>query len=65
VGHDNLSASAFAEPALTTMELPIPEVGARLAEMLIALIGGADAREFAEVWPVLSIERASTGPAPS
>jgi LacI family transcriptional regulator len=65
VGHDNLSASAFAEPALTTMELPIPEVGARLAEMLIALIGGADAREFAEVWPVLPIERASTGPAPT
>ena len=64
VGHDNLSASAFTEPALTTMELPIPEVGARLAEMLIALIGGTDARAFAEVWPVLPIERASTGPAP-
>lgn len=64
VGHDNLSASAFTEPALTTMELPITKVGTRLAEMLLALIGGADARDFAEVWPVLPIERASTGPAP-
>jgi LacI family transcriptional regulator len=63
VGHDNLSASAFTEPALTTMDLPIAKVGTRLAEMLLALIGGADARDFAEVWPVLSIERASTGPA--
>ncbi len=64
VGHDNLSASAFTEPALTTMELPIAKVGTRLAEMLLALIGGADARDFAEVWPVSPIERASTGPAP-
>ena len=64
VGHDNLSASAFTDPALTTMDLPIAKVGARLAEMLIALIGGADARDLAEVWPVLAIERASTGPAP-
>ena len=64
VGHDNLSASAFTEPALTTMELPVTKVGTRLAKMLIALIGGADARDFAEVWPVLPIERASTGPAP-
>jgi LacI family transcriptional regulator len=62
VGHDNLSASAFTEPALTTMELPVAKVGTRLAEMLIALIGGADARDFAEVWPVQPIERASTGP---
>ncbi|MGH7123061.1 MAG: LacI family DNA-binding transcriptional regulator [Stellaceae bacterium] len=63
-GHDNLSASAFTEPALTTMELPVTKVGTRLAEMLVALIGGADARDFAEVWPVLPIERASIGPAP-
>jgi len=65
VGHDNLSASAFTEPGLTTMELPITEVGTRLAEMLIALIGGADARDLAEVWPVRAVERASTGPSPS
>lgn len=64
VGHDNLSATAFTEPALTTMELPIAEVGDRLAEMLIALIGGAKPGDLAEVWPVIPIERASTGPAP-
>jgi LacI family transcriptional regulator len=65
VGHDNLSAAGFTEPALTTMELPVAKVGARLAEILLALIGGADARDFAEVWPVEQIERASTGPSPS
>lgn len=65
VGHDNLSASAFTEPALTTMELPIAKVGTRLAEMLLALIGGADVGGFAEVWPVAPIERASMGPSPS
>jgi len=64
VGHDNLSATAFTEPALSTMELPIAEVGDRLAEMLISLIGGAKPGDLAEVWPVISIERASTGPAP-
>jgi LacI family transcriptional regulator len=62
VGHDNLTASLFTEPALTTMDLPIAKVGARLGEMLIALIGGADARDFSEVWPVALIERATTGP---
>jgi len=46
------------------MELPIAEVGDRLAEMLISLIGGAKPGDLAEVWPVISIERASTGPAP-
>jgi LacI family transcriptional regulator, galactose operon repressor len=64
VGHDNLAASAFTEPPLSTMDLPIAKAGTRLAEILIALIGGANARDFAEVWPVTPIERASTGPAP-
>jgi LacI family transcriptional regulator len=62
VGHDNISASAFTEPALTTMELSMMDVGARVADMLIALIGGADARDLSEILPVIPIERASVGP---
>jgi LacI family transcriptional regulator len=64
IGHDNISASAFSEPALTTMELSMQDVGARVADMLIALIGGADPRGLAEILPVIAIERASVGPAP-
>jgi LacI family transcriptional regulator, galactose operon repressor len=64
IGHDNISASAFCEPALTTMELSMTAVGARVADMLIALIGGADPRGLAEILPVLAVERASVGPAP-
>jgi LacI family transcriptional regulator len=64
VGHDNISAGAFAEPALTTMELSMVDVGTRVADMLIALIGGADPRDRSEILPVMAIERASTGPAP-
>ena len=59
-GHDNISASAFCDPPLTTMELLIEQTGTRLAEMILARIGGADARDLQEVYPVVAIERAST-----
>jgi LacI family transcriptional regulator len=45
------------------MELSILDVGTRVADMLIALIGGADPRGLSEILPVKLIERASTGPA--
>jgi LacI family transcriptional regulator len=63
IGHDNISASAFTEPALTTMELSMMDVGTRVADMLIALIGGADPRDLSEILPVMPIERASVEPA--
>jgi LacI family transcriptional regulator len=62
IGHDNISAGAFTEPALSTMELSMVDVGTRVAEMLIALIGGADPRDHAEILPVIPIERASVAP---
>jgi LacI family transcriptional regulator len=65
VGHDNISAGAFTEKALSTMELSFAAVGARLAEMLIALIGGARPEDFAEILPVIPIERESAGRAVS
>jgi LacI family transcriptional regulator len=47
------------------MELSMTDLGARVADMLIALIGGADPRDLSEILPVLPIERASVGSAPA
>lgn len=35
VGHDNVPAAAFADPALTTMELPLAEAGAQVTVVFI------------------------------
>ncbi len=63
VGHDNISAAAFADPALATMELPIAATGRRLAEIALARIGGADPRDLTEINPVAFVARASLGEA--
>jgi LacI family transcriptional regulator len=63
IGHDNLSAAAYADPPLSTMELAIAATGRRLAEMALLRLGGTPAAELCEIWPVLQIERQSTGPA--
>lgn len=64
IGHDNISAATYTDPPLTTLELPIHGTGARLVEMLLAIVGGADPATLREVWPVRLIERRSHGPAP-
>lgn len=64
VGHDNLPQSAFTDPPLTTMELPLDMVGARLAEMLIRRISGALPPDGAEVLSLRLIPRGSVGPPP-
>jgi LacI family transcriptional regulator len=63
IGHDNIPAAAFADPALATMELPIVATGRRLAEMALARIGGADPRDLTEINPVEFVARASLGEA--
>ena len=40
IGFDNIDISAMVDPALTTMEQPIYEMGSKAAEALIALMGG-------------------------
>jgi LacI family transcriptional regulator len=60
-GHDNIPASLFTDPPLTTMELPMREVGKRLAEMVLARLGGADIRDLQEVRPLIQHPRASSG----
>lgn len=60
-GHDNIHAAAFTTPGLTTMEHDPREVGARLAGMLLARIGGAPADGMQEIFPLMQIPRGSTG----
>ncbi len=60
-GHDNIPAAAFTDPPLTTMELPLREVGERVADMVVARLGGADPGEIAEVRPLVQMPRASSG----
>jgi LacI family transcriptional regulator len=64
IGYDNLSMATYTDPPLTTIEQPIERAGARMVEMLLALLAGADKASFAELWPARLINRASDGPAP-
>ncbi|MFI4995886.1 MAG: LacI family DNA-binding transcriptional regulator [Hyphomicrobiales bacterium] len=60
VGHDNLVTAQFCDPPLTTMELPIAATGEKLADMMLARIGGADPGTLQEICEVRFIEREST-----
>jgi LacI family transcriptional regulator len=62
VGHDNIVNTQFCDPPLTTMELPIAATGTKLAEKMLARLGGADPGALQEVCEVRFIERESTAP---
>ncbi len=62
IGYDNLPMATYTDPPLTTIEQPIERAGARLVEILLALMAGADPKGFAEIWPATLIPRASDGP---
>jgi len=64
IGYDNLPMATYTDPPLTTIEQPIERAGARMVAMLLALMGGAEPKDFAELWPARLIPRASDGPAP-
>jgi LacI family transcriptional regulator len=59
VGHDNLPTGRYMTPPLSTMEIVSDHVADRLAEMLLARIGGTDPAELQTVFPVRQIWRAS------
>lgn len=63
-GHDNIPAAALTDPALTTMELPLREVGERVADMVLARLGGTDPRDLVEIRPLVQIPRGSSGEGP-
>ena len=60
-GHDNIHAASHTTPALTTMELDARAVGERLADMALALVGGASPEGLQQVFTPRQIARASTG----
>ena len=65
IGYDDLPMAGCTDPPLTTIEQPVARAGARMVEMLVALLGGADPAALTEIWPARLIPRASDGPAPT
>lgn len=62
-GHDNIHASRFTHPALTTMELDVRSVGACLADKLLHLIERGMPDTPGDVFPLSQVLRASSGEA--
>ncbi|MCA0422942.1 MAG: substrate-binding domain-containing protein [Proteobacteria bacterium] len=62
-GHDNIHASRFTHPALTTMELEVQPVGECLADKLLHLIERGMPERAGDVFPLRQIVRASSGEA--
>jgi LacI family transcriptional regulator len=60
-GHDNVPASSFSTPPLTTMALPVREVGEAIATSVVALAGGAKPGDHTRIFPLLHLPRASSG----
>jgi LacI family transcriptional regulator len=64
IGFDDLPMASCTDPPLTTIEQPIDAAGARMVEMLLQLLDGADPAELREIWSARLIPRGSDGPAP-
>lgn len=62
IGYDDLPMASYTDPPLTTFEQPISRMAQRMVEMLLALLDGADASRFCEVWTPRLIARQSDGP---
>ncbi|MEM8950659.1 MAG: substrate-binding domain-containing protein [Pseudomonadota bacterium] len=65
IGHDDLPEAALTNPPLATLRQPHAAVGRRLAEIIAALIDGADPSDYREVWKAELIKRQSLGAAPT
>ncbi len=62
-GHDNIHASGFTNPALTTMELDVRSVGESLADKLLCLIENGMPDRPGEIFQLRHVLRASSGEA--
>ena len=62
-GHDNIHASRFTHPPLTTMELDVRKVGECLADKLLHLIDAGMPEQPGEVFLLEQVLRASSGEA--
>jgi LacI family transcriptional regulator len=61
-GFDDLSLSAYTSPPLTTVRMPLQELGSTAAEMLFRLIEGRPLRRRHVILPTELVIRASTPP---
>jgi LacI family transcriptional regulator len=65
VGFNDLSSVAATAPPLTTLRLPLHDMGMMAAERLLAMLHGERVPAVATMIPVTLICRESTGPAPT
>jgi LacI family transcriptional regulator len=65
IGFDNLPFASYIHPRLTTIEQPVEQAGAVMADMLLQILAGADPAGLHAVLPTRLIARASDGPAPN
>jgi LacI family transcriptional regulator len=61
IGHDHLPTGAFTEPPLSTMEIASQDVGRRLADMLVARLGGRSHHDLQIILPIRQVPRATHG----
>jgi DNA-binding LacI/PurR family transcriptional regulator len=61
IGFDDLQTSAFVTPSLTTIHLPLYEVGARATELLLDRLRQDNPAPLSEVLPTHLVVRNSTG----
>jgi LacI family transcriptional regulator len=64
VGHDGLPSGIFTDPPLTTMTIAVPDVGTRLANLLVRRLQGTDSRALQELHPVAQVPRGTHAPPP-
>ena len=62
IGYDDLEVAKYTTPPLTTMAPPVHDVGQRLVEMLLEIIGGAPPEQFQELWEIPLTHRQSAAP---
>ena len=62
IGYDGLRLGRHANPPLTTMAQPQAHSGRQLGDMLLAIIDGADPREFQELRKAELLRRKTDGP---
>jgi LacI family transcriptional regulator len=57
IGHDNQANGAFLDPPLSTMEIEDEHLGQRLADALVAMIGGGQPEDRQTVLPLRQVVR--------
>ncbi len=64
IGYDDLELARYSTPPLTTLRPPVKEIGRRLVEILLSLVGGARPEDFQEIREAPLTFRQSTGVGP-